>query len=128
MMSAFHSSQAGSPPCRNVESIISEHGANRATWQSRCGAGAHHIPLGTDVGPRAQDHQQPQLRRQVQEGFHVPIPGEVIHPRLRLVVVPGDVAGGRRRWQPETAQAAGCRSSAHSPGLTYTCTAFSPAM
>lgn len=112
-MSAFHSSQAGSPPCRNVESIISEHGAGRASWQPPCGVGAHHLPLGTDVGPRAQDHQQPQLRRQVQEGFHVPIPAEVIHARLRLVVVPGDVAGGEGDGNQRRSRLRGARAPPH---------------
>lgn len=59
------------------------------------GAGAHHLPLRTDVRPRPQDHQKPQLSCQVQEGFHIPVPSKVINPRQRLVVVPGDVAGMR---------------------------------
>ena len=59
------------------------------------GAGAHHLPLRTDVGPRPQDHQKPQLSCQVQEGFHIPVPSKVINPRQWLVVVPGDVAGAR---------------------------------
>lgn len=61
----------------------------------REGAGAHHLPLCTDVGSRPQDHQKPQLSCQVQEGFHIPVPSKVINPRQRLVVVPGDVTGVR---------------------------------
>ena len=60
MMSAFHSSQAGSPPCRNVESIISEHGAGRASGgicPGLCGPicpGSRYEPGPMDLTPGPQ--------------------------------------------------------------------------
>lgn len=78
------------------------------------GAGAHHLPLRTDVGPWAQDHQKPQLSCQVQEGFHVPIPSKVINPRQRLVVVPGDVAEAR-----EEISTCGLRAPRHNGKLSH---------
>lgn len=62
---------------------------------ARLGAGAHHLPLCTDVGPWPQDHQKSQLSCQVQEGFHIPVPSEVINSWQCLMVVPGDIAGVR---------------------------------
>lgn len=62
---------------------------------ARLSAEAHHLPLCTDVGPWTQDHQKSQLSCQVQEGFYIPVPSEVINSWQCLMVVPGDVAGVR---------------------------------